>query len=210
MPSQECEVDILQTLGRSNSSYAQPGRPAREPNYVSRSRDLPPAPATQSLSASTKPGGVKASEDDFVRDMEAILSGKMLYDRPSKSTKPKEAINRAPQPRPNNHHPSPNEQASSIGSRKAWSMRTNTIWGHSNSRIVSSDFDRISEIQDKATRDSKLKRSQNTSSGPSAKPALTALISFRTWIRLDNSQRQPSLQRRRLEARSQSQSARAR
>ena len=159
--SQECEVDILQMLGR----YP-------ETNYASRSRALPPAPATQSLSAPTKPGGVKASEDDFVRDMEAILSGKMLYDPPSKSTKPKDAINRAPQPAPEQPPPPTNEQA--IFDRIAQSMEYANKYDLGTLELENrfSDFDRISEIQDKATRDSKLKRSQNTSSGPSAKPAV--------------------------------------
>ena len=169
--SQECDVDILQTCCGSNSSYAQPSR-SPQPNYATGNerRALPPATA-QSFSAPVDTARAKPDEDDFVKDMEAILSGQMLYDRASKTTKPRDAVNRAPQPE-QPPPPQPNEQA--IFDRIAQSMEYANKYDLGTLELENrfSDFDRISELQDKAKRDAKLKKSQKTSSIPTVNPTV--------------------------------------
>jgi len=175
--AQEYEVDILQSIGGgSNSCYSQPSLPAPQPTYASGSarRALPPATA-QSLSAPAESGRVKPGkpdDDEFVKDMEAILSGKMLYDPVSKTTKTNDAGNRAPQPAPEQPQPPANEQA--IFDRIAQSMEYANKYDLGTLEIENrfSDFDRISELQEKSKRDTKLKKSQNTSSIPTVNPTV--------------------------------------
>ena len=171
--SQEYEVDVLQTIGGgSNSCCSQPSVPAPRPAYASgrERRALPPATA-QSLSAPVETDRVKPDEDDFVRDMEAILSGKMLYDPVSKSTKTKDAVSRAPQPAPEQPPPT-NEQA--IFDRIAQSMEYANKYDLGTLELENrfSDFDRISELQQKAQRDAKLKKTQKTSTIPTVNPTV--------------------------------------
>ena len=172
--AQEYEVDILQTLG-GDSCCSQPSAPAPQPAYATGSarRALPPATA-QSLSAPTQTGRVKPGkpdEDEFVKDMEAILSGKMLYDPVSK-TKTKDAVSRAPQPAPEQPQPPANEQA--IFDRIAQSMEYANKYDLGTLEIENrfSDFDRISELQEKSKRDAKLKKNQKTSGIPTVNPTV--------------------------------------
>ena len=175
--AQEYEIDILQSIGGdSNSCCPQHSAPVTQPAYASGSarRALPPATA-QSLSARTETGRVKPGkpgkpdDDEFVKDMEAILSGKMLYDPVSKTTK--DAVSRAPQPAPEQPQPA-NEQA--IFDRIAQSMEYANKYDLGTLELENrfSDFDRISELQEKSKRDAKLKKSQKTSSIPTVNPTV--------------------------------------
>src|SRR6185503_9221785 len=173
--AQEYEVDILQSIG-GDSCCSQPSASAPQPTYASGSarRALPPATA-QSLSAPAQTGRVKPGKPDdeeFVKDMEAILSGKMLYDPVGKTTKTKDAVSRAPQPAPEQPQPPANEQA--IFDRIAQSMEYANKYDLGTLEIENrfSDFDRISELQEKSKRDAKLKKNQKTSGIPTVNPTV--------------------------------------
>ena len=173
--AQEYEVDILQSID-GDSCCSQPSAPVTQPTYATGSarRALPPATA-QSLSAPAQTGRVKPGKPDdeeFVKDMEAILSGKMLYDPVGKTTKTKDAVSRAPQPAPEQPQPPANEQA--IFDRIAQSMEYANKYDLGTLEIENrfSDFDRISELQEKSKRDAKLKKNQKTSGIPTVNPTV--------------------------------------
>lgn len=174
-PAQEYQVDILRPLDRAGASAATPGT-GPSPYPLSDNRSLREAAASQSIFSSEELSRTRPSEDDFVKDMQAILSGQKVFDPVTKATVTANELNRSAASSGSVNdggRPIPeaaNEQA--IFDRIAQSMEYANKYDLGTVELENrfSDFDRISELQQKA-KETKSKNGR-TPSGQSS-PAAT-------------------------------------
>ncbi|MBK8610183.1 MAG: M15 family metallopeptidase [Chitinophagaceae bacterium] len=137
-----------------------------------------PAPEKQSASTQSSfeyldaipeiSGSASANEDDFARDMQAILTGKKVFDPVNKKTVDKSALqNPQPNKPPKNDPPSPplSENKHIIFDQIAKSMEFAEAYdlGSIDLEKRFSDFDKIMDLQDNSTVDKTAKKSTTKS-----------------------------------------------
>jgi hypothetical protein len=156
-PWQEYQADLLRPLNSSGTSGSRTtASPRREPSYTASTdrgpRETYPARSPHFANETTQ---AKASEDDFIADMQSILSGQMVFDPVTKKTVAKEDLNRNASSNSGDSSGRPlpeakNEQA--IFDRIAQSMEYANKYDLGTVELENrfSDFDRISELQEKA------------------------------------------------------------
>jgi Uncharacterized protein conserved in bacteria (DUF2272) len=169
-PADECQVDILQQFNPSQTSRPRSAANDYAPAYAAnddRARRVPSQNAP--YAAYGEKASAQSTEDDFVKDMEAIFSGKKVYDPVSKKTvAPNELSNAAStSPKATNDRPAPepkNEQA--IFDRIAQSMEYANKFDLGTVELENrfSDFDRIAELRQKAEQEAKESKRQESSS----------------------------------------------
>jgi hypothetical protein len=171
---QEYQVDVLQPLNGASVSArsTRPSEPKSPPSDYQAHREIS---ATHSAFSADDTSRAKASEDDFIADMQSILSGQMVFDPVTRKTVAKDELNRSASGRPPdvNERPMPeakNEQA--IFDRIAQSMEYANKYDLGTVELENrfADFDKISELQQKA-KETKSKNGKTASGQPS--PAAT-------------------------------------
>lgn len=169
-PPQECQVDIFPPPKKSNipgSKAAPVNAPSGEQPYPqqNRSADGPPFESfdEQYPSANEEKSQAKSAEDEFIADMQSILSGQMVYDPNKKATVRKDELGQPPKgsnQNGSNEPPVPEAKNSqAIFDRIAQSMAFANTYDLGTVELENrfSDFDRISDIQQRAAKENKAK-----------------------------------------------------
>jgi hypothetical protein len=178
---QEYQVDVLQPLneasapGSRTAADASPSAAALPPDRMDRRQSqvtvAPPPSANQETSRA------EATDDDFIADMQSILTGQKVFDPLSKKTVEKDQLVRPPSnssPNDGNDLPVPEAKNSqAIFDRIAQSMQYANAYDLGTVELENrfSDFDKIFEIQQKAVEEKKSKNRQPPAgdSSPGAK-----------------------------------------
>jgi hypothetical protein len=182
--SEECQVDIFPPPKKSNipgSKATPPNAYADEAAYQhARSGDRPSQEsyAGQSPSSKEETSRAKSAEDDFIADMQSILSGQMVYDPGQKKMVDRSEVGKTPPPSSSqngvNEPPLPEAKNSqAIFDRIAQSMAFANTYDLGTVELENrfSDFDRISEIEQKAAKENKAKPRKTPSTvSPSGAP----------------------------------------
>lgn len=175
---QEYRVDILDPLMKT-----APGT-SRTPGYDAPAEaPAPPGTPTHEKARAPLPEGLLASQstspavtgDDFMADMQSILSGQMVFDPVSKKMIDRTQAGRPQSPagvEPNGNSPSP-DKGLAILDRIAQSMEYATKYDLGTVELENrfGDFDKIAELQEKAAADKK--RRASGASAPQSSPADT-------------------------------------
>ena len=175
--NQECQVDVLEPLQTS----AAPSRGLLPP--ASENPTYPRAGASQAQSQSTsyyapapdESNRAKPSDDDFISDMKSILSGQAVFDPNTGKTVPKDSYTRpqsVEQSTANDRSFPEADKSQAIFDRIAQSMQYANAYDLGTVELENrfADFDRISDLQQKANEARKTKQTKSTkSSGAAAK-----------------------------------------
>ncbi|HEX7314014.1 MAG TPA: hypothetical protein VF297_08830 [Pyrinomonadaceae bacterium] len=180
-PAQECEVDIFPPpkkahlpVARVTADRTPPAEPARQQQPQQHSDDGGLA-ALKEFAASQS----GTSDDDFMADIQAILTGGKVYDKDSKQVKEKQGPQQSrqqsvgsngggdgpPLPEAKNEHDIFNRIAQSMQYANAYDLGTVEL----ENRFA--DFDRTSEEEQRAAREKKARPRVKGTPSPSAPPS---------------------------------------
>lgn len=171
---EEYTVDVLAPLEETTAAGSSTA-PDSYQSQPAAPRAAPPATAKRppiETGDSGETSRAKASDDDFIADMQSILSGQMAFDPLSKQMVEKDKLSGAPSSPSPNYLPVPQGgDGQAIFDRIAQSMQYANAYDLGTVELENrfSDFDRMSELQQKAAQDKKKELRQ--SSAREAEPA---------------------------------------
>jgi hypothetical protein len=169
--SQECQVDVLQPLKEASipdARVATNTSPSNAP-HLSINVDKPQSQAfvTQSLTSHHETSRAEATEDDFIADLQSILTGQKVFDPASKKTIEKDKLG---QPQSLTHQNEENnlpvpeaKNSQAIFDRIAQSMQHANAYDLGTVELENrfADFDKIHEIEQKSAAEKKAKNHQD-------------------------------------------------
>jgi len=172
--NQECQVDVLEPL----QTFSAPARGLLPPMPANRAytRGAPQA-QSQSTSyyapATDESSRAKASDDDFISDMKSILSGQAVFDPNTGKTVPKNTYTRpqsTEQSTANDRSFPEADKSQAIFDRIAQSMQYANAYDLGTVELENrfADFDRISDLQQKADQARKTNQTQSAKDSAAA------------------------------------------
>ncbi len=160
---EEYTVDVLAPLEETKAAGLRTA-----PDSYQSAPAAPPAAAARPPIVGGDSGETsrtKASDDDFIADMQSILTGQKVFDPLSKKTVDKENLSGTQStPSPNNLPVPQGGDGQAIFDRIAQSMQYANAYDLGTVELENrfSDFDRMSELQQKAAQDKKTKQRQSS------------------------------------------------
>lgn len=189
--AQEYEVDVLEPLRPEPYSAAHsvppagPGAPYYEPEppRAYEQSTARPYTATPQEEAAAKP-----TEDDFISDMKSILMGTSVYDPDTGKTVKKDnfAREQSADTRGNDRNFPDADKSQAIFDRLAQSMQYANAYDLGTVELENrfADFDRVSDLQQRAKETKKAKKQEPRANGSTANaPAANAKVDSEDFIR---------------------------